>query len=182
MNYKLLRALSPLLCLCFCFAQCKKTSSTQEDQLPPATQTGANTFGCRINGKVYITKGYSGTGTPNPHVSYDIGLNGLPYFGIDAIQFSKNNESEGQVIVAFQSITTPKTYVYPIDFNFSTRWKYINSCGTIDFDTATKKWGSGQITKYDLTNGIISGTFNFKFKTLSCDTVFVTDGRFDYKL
>ena len=35
-----------------------------EDQLPPITQTGANTFGCIINGKVLIPK--DGIGVPQP--------------------------------------------------------------------------------------------------------------------
>jgi len=32
--------------------QCKK--SVQEDQLPPITTIGANTFGCLINGNVWL--------------------------------------------------------------------------------------------------------------------------------
>ncbi|MBS1947911.1 MAG: hypothetical protein JST47_09105 [Bacteroidetes bacterium] len=31
---------------------CKK--SVAEPQLPPITQTGANTFGCKVNGKVWV--------------------------------------------------------------------------------------------------------------------------------
>ena len=183
MNYKLFKAVSPLLLICFCLAQCKKTSSAQEDQLPPATQTGANTFGCKINGKVYIPKGYNGTGTPNPHLSFDIGLNSLPYLQIDAKQLNSANNAEGQVLIIFANISRIGRYEYPTDFNFSTGWpKYLNNCGIITFDTTIIKSGWGDIIKYDITNRIISGTFNFKFKTLSCDTVFVTDGRFDYKL
>ena len=30
---------------------------TPLEQLPPATQTGANTFGCLVDGEVYIPKG-----------------------------------------------------------------------------------------------------------------------------
>jgi hypothetical protein len=35
---------------------CKKNSNSNNspvDQLPPATQTGANTFGCLINGQAF---------------------------------------------------------------------------------------------------------------------------------
>ncbi|MEO7801559.1 MAG: hypothetical protein ABIR81_06155 [Ginsengibacter sp.] len=67
----------PYIVLIFCFflitASCKKNNTpTDEDQLPPATQTGANTFGCLINGKVWLPKGYSNTGTPNPKISFEI--------------------------------------------------------------------------------------------------------------
>ena len=63
------------------FASCKKE---HEDTLPPATQTGAGTFGCKINGKIFIPKGSNGNGTPNPKVQYDLDLNGQPYLSIGA--------------------------------------------------------------------------------------------------
>ena len=41
---------------------CKKTDSLEAElaKLPPITQTGANTFGCLVNGKAYIPSGYDG--------------------------------------------------------------------------------------------------------------------------
>ena len=44
--------------LCFCFAQCKKTKiePTELSKLPAATQIGANTFGCLVNGKAWIAQ------------------------------------------------------------------------------------------------------------------------------
>lgn len=161
---------------------CKKESPNK--QLPAITQSGANTFGCFVNGKAYIPYGYNGTGTPNPRTQFDIGLNGLPYFGIVAMQLNKNHESEGLVQVSFRNLIGIGNYNVPNDFNFSVGWNKIigRNCGMITFDSTIQKWGGGTITKYDLTNGIISGTFNFKYKTLTCDTVYVTDGRFDYKL
>ena len=105
-----------------CAASCKKENKN-EDQLPPATQTGANTFGCLVNGKVWIPKGFSGTGTPNPKKIFDFDSNGVPYLQIDAKQFSQN-----------------------------------------------------------IQNGIISGNFSMKIKPTNCDTLFFTNGRFDFKL
>ena len=71
---------------CF-FASCKKERA---DTLPPATQTGTGTFGCKINGRVYIPKGSSSTGAPNPKVQYDVDLNGDPYLFIQAKQFLRS--------------------------------------------------------------------------------------------
>ena len=65
-----------------CAASCKKDKQNQ-DQLPPATQTGANTFACLINGKVFIPKGYDGTGKPNPHILYDFDLQGQPFLSLE---------------------------------------------------------------------------------------------------
>ena len=164
-------------------ASCKKDKSTPDpaDQLPPATQTGANTFGCIVNGKVYIPKGFSGTGTPNPKVTYDIGLNGRPYFGITADQIINSN-FKGSILVSFRNLDHLGAFLIPDDFNFSAGWTdVIGSCTTTAFDTTIQKSGGGIITKLDIPNHIISGTFSCKFKTLQCDTVFITDGRFDIK-
>ena len=49
------------------YRSCKK-SSTTEDQLPPETTTGAMTFGCKVNGKVFVPK--DGNGRPGLYVQY----------------------------------------------------------------------------------------------------------------
>jgi hypothetical protein len=156
------------------FAACKKDKNTTpieptptRDQLPAITQTGANTFGCLVNGKVYIPKGYSGNGSPNPKITYDINLNGRPYLGIIADQII-NSSFKGQILISFRNLDHLGNYLMPDDFNFSTVWAdVIGNCGTIAFDTTIKKWGSGIISKLE---------------KLQCDTVFITDGRFDIKL
>lgn len=160
---------------------CKKNKDSEKDKLPPVTQTGANTFGCLVNGKVYIPKGYSGTGTPNPHITFDIGLNGLAYFQIVTEQLNKNHDPEGYVIISFGNISGKGNYNFPA-FNFSIGWaEVLNNCFTPAFDSTSKKFGGGVITKYDIINRIVSGTFDCKFKTQTCDTVFITNGRFDFK-
>ena len=183
MNYKLFKAVSPLLLICFCLAQCKKTSSAQEDQLPPATQTGANTFGCLVNGKVYIPKGYAGTGTPNPRIIFDIGLDGLPYLQIIAKQFGQSNLQEGSFILftdSLISIGTHNIYTNKKQIGYGSR--FTANCGILPDDNVQFKTGIIQITKYDRLNGIISGIFNFKIKPSDCDTLSFTNGRFDFKL
>ena len=56
------KILTPFLAILLIAASCKKTKTESEspDQLPPITQTGANTFGCLINGNVWLPKGYDG--------------------------------------------------------------------------------------------------------------------------
>jgi hypothetical protein len=58
-----------------CMPACKKTKIDPVpvpaiDQLPPITQTGANTFGCLINGNVWLPKGYDGN-FPNSRINID---------------------------------------------------------------------------------------------------------------
>jgi hypothetical protein len=179
------RKINLLLLLCsivLCSSQCKKTNTTEPaDQLPPATQIGANTFGCLVNGKVYIPKGYSGNGSSNPVKIYEFGFNGRPYLDFKGYQIV-NSEYKGFAFIGFSNLDHLGNYTNPADFNFSFGWTdVIGTCGTVAFDTTIKKWGSGIITRLDVPNRIVSGTFNCKFKTLQCDTVFITDGRFDIK-
>jgi hypothetical protein len=49
-------------------------------------------------------------------------------------------------------------------------------------DTRTFSRGTLTITRLDLTNGIIAGTFEFKLAKPGCDTLRVTQGRFDGKM
>ena len=66
--------------------------------------------------------------------------------------------------------------------NFSIGWNQIlGNCFTQAFDTTIKKSGSITLTRYDVSSRIISGTFRAQFKTTTCDTIYLTDGRFDFK-
>jgi len=56
------------LFLAFTLINCTKSDDlitlVEEDQLPHITQTGANTFGCLINGKVFLPKDKTGYTPP----------------------------------------------------------------------------------------------------------------------
>ena len=163
-----------------CAASCKKDKQNQ-DQLPPATQTGANTFACLINGKVFIPKGYDGTGKPNPHILYDFDLQGQPFLSLEGNSFRKS-VSMGGIFLVFRNLNHPGYYSVIDNLKFTVGWpEVINQCGGQTLDSTLQKWGGGVITKLDIPNQIISGTFDFKYKPQNCDTVFVTEGRFDFK-
>ena len=166
----------------FVSAGCKKNKhKTELEKLPPITQTGANTFGCLINGKVYIPKGYSGTGTPNPKISMEF-FNGKLIFGIVTKQIYNRNEECYLIVSFFDTALLPGKYTFPENMNFSVAWpKVLDGCFTPVADSTVKQWGTGLISKLDYRARIVSGTFQLKFKTQNCDTVFITDGRFDFK-
>jgi hypothetical protein len=168
------------------FAACKKDKNTTDtvDQLPPATQIGANTFGCLVNGKVYIPKGSSGNGSPNPKKIYDIGLNGLPYMQINAGQYEQNNQI-ASFILGIDSLTSVGIHnVYTTRKQVGFGSTQFPNCGILADDNTQFKIGTITITKHELNpnSGIISGIFNFKIKINNCDTLFFTEGRFDFKL
>ncbi len=70
-----MKVATPLFCallLCVIFTSCKKETKPQKpelaEQLPEATQTGAFTFGCLLDGEVWLPKHYSNSIINHPTV------------------------------------------------------------------------------------------------------------------
>ncbi|WP_151089369.1 DUF6252 family protein [Hymenobacter baengnokdamensis] len=162
-------------------SQCKKSSPDPEDQLPPATQTGANTFGCLVNGQPWTPQGYNGTS--NYSVVYDSGVqNGL--LDIQSYCYPTGINKPQSIAVISGHITKIGTYSLSspqiatanyTDYNSSCYWSSRDSATTYRRGTLT-------ITRLDLQAGIIAGTFAFTLYKPGCDSVRVTQGRFDKKL
>jgi len=161
-----------------------------KDQLPPITQTGANTFGCVINGKYFVPSDAK-TWSPGPQPK---GLNA---------GFTNNNFK----IYAADLKNTNGLYIYVYIYNLTQTGVYDigqSNGETIDlfspsfshiFCTAIKNSernvyysnnnsGTITITHYDNINFIYSGTFSFTAtnKDDATDTIAITDGRFDLNL
>ncbi|MCY7291222.1 MAG: hypothetical protein LH615_03475 [Ferruginibacter sp.] len=158
------------------FASCKK-DKTDEEQLPPITQTGANTFGCLINGKIYTPKGFQ-QNKPNFNIIVDPGFQG----NLDLRTFSIENEIQSAFGFSSFNINSASTYNLDTSQVFPYFSKDINS-PVCYFTSSNANYHKGVliITRYDLTNRIISGEFNFKLydPSISCDTIRITQGRFD---
>ena len=188
MNSKSLNMLCTLIMLCFCFAQCKKTNTpdtpkTELEKLPPITQTGANTFGCLVNGVAWLPNGSKPqTGGPNIQVYVDPTFQG-GRFGITGHQY-QNFQSQ----VGFGSVQCTNGGIFDISLpvqtlGYSRFLNNVNTCEFSSFDSGTYRKGFFNISRYDLNNGIFSGTFEFTIKSQTCgDTVRITNGRFDVKL
>jgi hypothetical protein len=162
-------------------AGCKKHKSKYPiDQLPPETQTGANTFGCLIDGKVFIPKG-NPLGGPIKKASYQF-LNGGYYFGISGIDKS-NPEDVTDVGIRGDSVQLiAGTYLL-------SKYSAKNYFGGVGFskilqmrkDYYTNEIQIGQIVikHFDTVNQIVSGTFWFDAKNSNGQIVQVRNGRFD---
>ncbi len=149
------------------------------DELPPATMTGANTFGCLVNGKVW---------RPYTENIWESAINAKHDRGwVDCDQllvsgqrrYSAENELNGilnQVIIL--NVWCPKlgeNLLSPPDGAFL----YFQDCGySYRIDTLSSYFMN--ITFIDTTNNIASGTFEFTAIHDECqDTVRITEGRFD---
>ena len=189
MNYKLLRALSPLLCLCFCFAQCKKTSytapQTELEKLPPITQSGANTFGCLVNGVAWLPNGRKPqTGGANIVAYVDPTFQG----GRLAITAHKYNEPNQFIGIGLFRCTGSGLYNLDSIQQSVQFLKYVTGSLFINISTTDSevyKRGYINVNKYDLANGIFSGVFEatiYKQDGTLGDTIKITNGRFDVRL
>ena len=158
-----------LLLTLLALAHCtKKKDPDPVDQLPPATQTGANTFGCLVNGQAWTPKGYSGTS--NYSIAYDSGLNG-GVFDLRTYRYPDSGNEYQYIIMyanrmsrtgAYSFVNTNQTEASLHDTAKKCYWSSRDS---------TYRRGSLTITRLDLQAGIISGTFAFTLYKPGCDTL-----------
>ncbi len=148
------------------------------DALPPATQIGAQTFGCLIDGKPFMPSRfgqnvfntylqnidgdyYFGMHAPSPDISIGLGarkVENLQVREYDLVTLKDGSFSGG---INKGLITVPETY--------------------LGVSTNDSRPGRLTITKHDLQNFILSGTFEFTVLDNEGKEIKITDGRFDVK-
>ncbi len=160
-------------------SQCKKSHPVSA--LPPETQTGANTFGCLVNGQPWTPQGNNGSS--NYSVSYDptyrkgtLNVGCYRYIGSGANDFQT---------VGFFSDSIPGKGIYSLAVAKHQEGLFTDltktTCQFPGSDPYYRR-GSLTITRLDLKVGIVSGTFAFTLYKPGCDSVRITQGRFDRKL
>ncbi|MEQ1796502.1 MAG: hypothetical protein ABL872_01050 [Lacibacter sp.] len=158
-------------------SNCKKTLFGEN--LPAATQEGKNTCGFLVNGKVWVA---SKNGFDELSSYYDPTFNGGT-FHISAKKYNGGSSSDFTSF-AVASYNISGTGYYKLNINpdavgiFSNS---INYCFLNWDDTIPNHNAFLNISKFDLQNGIISGTFEFALTKTGCETVRITQGRFDMK-
>jgi hypothetical protein len=166
----------------FFLVACKKTV----DELPAATQTGANTFGLKLNGEMWVPQRF-GVAATAPIL--EARVSGLGAVFINARNFS-SSPTETEFEIYLHHVTGPGTYelnrntdVYPHQgssyaYHVKRRFNPLN-----EWITNSQYTGSVTITKFDTANHIISGTFAFRAGSMdnTASPIDVTDGRFDVK-
>ncbi len=150
---------------------CEKNNPEPIDRLPEATTTGANTFGCLLNGEVWIN---SAGGLLNDNLNADYGA------ALDLLNVGAQNTA-GEI---FQGITMsavlPDIGTYALNHvSYGNRPEPCSRNFTeqnVPLDTDNFL----EVTRLDLQEGIVSGRFAFVLVDNICgDTLRFTDGRFD---
>jgi hypothetical protein len=188
MKYSKLYCCIFLVFTIFTFSECKKNDKTPAEQLPPQTQTGANTFGCLVNGQVFKPGGASLSGGSLSSNYQFLGA-GPEDFHFRLAAINRNNSSgvSHSVGLFTDSIRIIEGIEYPLKKAGSNGGYAIYGFATsnpIFFDDyATTDLVSGliKIKKFDSVNQIISGTFWFNAMNENGDTIKITDGRFDVR-
>jgi hypothetical protein len=161
----------------FTFSQCKKPKD--EPQLPPETQTGAMTFGCKINGQIFVPK--DGRGRPGLFVEYvnlGSGPGGGWYLNIPAIDQVPANSIGVSIVTDSLLVAEGMQYQFGISKGFAKARYYV---GLNNYPKGNTDSGSLWIKKHDMTQRILSGSFSFTGTNANGEKVNVTEGRFDIR-
>lgn len=187
------------LILSFCFASCENSDDGTSSSLPELTTQGKNTFGCKIDGQIFIPKRkVIGSPYSNPILKATYVFNEY-YFDGYYLSIIANNEVLEKLInirLVGGENALVEGNTYPISVNqdnniygFYEHWGETvdNGNGTgftpvYSFYTDNTYYGELEIIKLDTENKILSGQFWFDCKEVNRDTISkITEGRFDIK-
>jgi hypothetical protein len=156
-------------------------------ELPSATDTGANTFGARVNGTFWIPKSF-GVVQGASILEARYALNSTVVINARNLA-AQPTETEFEIYL--YNVTAPGTYllnantaIYP---NQNSNYAYYverKITPVNEWMTTSEYNGSVTVTKADTVNRIIAGTFEFKAinKYGTPQPLTVTEGRFDIKI
>ena len=146
--------------------------------LPPATQEGKNTFGCLVNGEVWVP-----AGKPRDRkldLSYDPGFRGGA-FNVSA--YKTTNDVDQFMVIGGNGINEIGIYNFVPNGQTGDPGAIFTDqdlCSYLGYEFIQDGWF--KINRLDLEAQIISGTFEFTLAKPDCDTIRVTEGRFDMKI
>ena len=173
-----------LVCTLAVLTACSKEIT----ELPEATQTGAHTFGARVNGELWGPQGF-GIAPSAPLLEAKYYFDQTSYL-INVRNFSKQ-PTETEMEIFLMGVNGPGTYYLNTTTtrNPGNRVSYAHYVErklnpVNEWITSAQHTGSVTITKADTVNRILSGTFEFRAGTIlgTAEPLNVTEGRFDIKL
>lgn len=192
MHYALLARRLPLYLSLVLLTQCSKCKGDEPTPqppadpltlLPPETRTGANTFGCLVNGKAF-TAPYATSARGDWQSLTRLGVSGSitengtsTNKGISVLLALNGNLADNQLFSIVSS-----TLPYPLFTPGINQFWAASAGGTCTYSGGLIKKGQVALVKFDGVARIASGRFAFTlYEPDGCDTLRVTNGRFDVK-
>lgn len=148
-----------------------KDREPNPDVLPEATQTGANTGGALVDGKVWVAK----VENIGPYTGGLANLYNAENGKYTARIFLRSPSSAESIWIDIKSDYDFTLTTYPLFNNTDNRGLFSN------YYTDSQNTGTITFTRFDKVNHIFSGTFSFKAKDNNGNVVNITNGRFDKK-
>lgn len=149
-----------------------------KDKLPPETQTGANTVGCLVNGKVFLPHQQ---GISSPVNCYYQFVKGEYYFTLAFGDMRGTGIEDVNIFTAKTVLTVGQTYLlnqgYGPDKGGGA--EYYTDLNNI-FNTDLINIGELKITRIDVSKSIVSGKFWFDAVNAKGEKVEIREGRFDW--
>ena len=186
--------LSCLLLLAFASCKSCKKDVAPVDQLPPETQTGANTAGALIDGVAWMPRVTTGgKATTGGYVKTSV--NGSRNAFLMTMYQRNTGEASKDLQVYALSVYAPGRY--PLSFDTGIDWGQPNTKSyglysvygkmlndpDYNYITTSTKTGYVNFTVADTTNKLFAGTFEFEaIDNPSGKTIKVSGGRFDLNL
>jgi hypothetical protein len=173
-----------LFCIALLSAKCKKENIpvSELSKLPPETHTGANTFGCLVNGQAFLPKTPL-LGGPSKQCSY-IYTNGGYYFVASGFTSSSTADPGIGIQVQTENLPISADATIPLLKYFTPGMAsgsynlYYNTYNDF-YNTNDTVKGELHITYLDEVKQIVSGTFYFDAINKKGEKVEVRNGRFD---
>lgn len=168
--------------ICLTAFACNKKVS----ELPPATQTGANTFGASVNGELWVPRAFGPiTGAAILEARYT-----SPTTLIIQARNYASSPTESEFEIFLKDIMGPGTFLLnntvPYPTSSASYGYYVKRklSPLNEWITSSTHTGSVTITRLDPVNKIVSGVFEFNAVNLynNPEPIAVTSGRFDIKI
>lgn len=169
-----MKTLTPFLLALFLLTACSSDDNDDcqgVDCLPEATQTGAGTFGCLVNGEPFVDN------SGNFNCFYQL-VDGEYFFGIQA------EDEIGQISQVFLGSNESQIQLNnPISLNIDMPGSFYGGISLIDLGgniRTSNNSGHITFTEFNTNSNIVSAIFEFTVTDPTTGEVFeITDGRFD---
>jgi len=168
-----------LLFLIFTALKCKKGPDILEPsaQLPPITDSGANTFGCKVNGNVWLPY-YNGWSTQVNALAIAEEKSSNNYRNFLIVASNRKNEASDDLEIDLNNVND--TGYYRIYNSLNTGLVF--SSGNYQYEPFDT-FATVHVSHLDTVKKIISGTFSSiaysDTNRVTRKIVYITDGRFD---
>jgi len=146
----------------------------EDDELPPLTIEGRNTFGCLVNGKLWLAEGSAFASSTHAEI----------YRTVDTLAVNIYGNGISQTTMFMSIIASPDLKInQPYYFANSDKCcgiQYLDFSGAVSCAYEMPIGGHITFSRWDEAKAILAGTFQFIAESDECPgTVVITEGRFD---